>query len=77
MSEHVDNLEANSEALKLIRQEKADAFTQGIKATSLALMAVLKAKVAVGVITDELGENILNSVGDYLNKAFAALPEDK
>ena len=55
--------------------ERVAAFYDGVRATSLALMAVLKSKVAVGLLTDELAQRVLEDTGAYIINAIEELPE--
>ena len=57
-------------------KERVEAFYGGVKATSLALMSVLKTKVAVGIITDELAQRIFEETGKYLTDSIDELPEE-
>lgn len=57
--------------------ERVNAFMAGVQATSLALMAVLKKKTAVGLLTEELARKIFADVGFYIAEAIEELPEEQ
>lgn len=50
---------------------------EGVRATSLALMAVLKRKTAIGLLTEDLSKRIFEDTGVYLGDCLEALPAEK
>ena len=58
-------------------QDRARAFVGGVEAAAHALRAVLKRKVAVGIITDVAAQSIFEGVGNEIDRALDMLKEDR
>lgn len=70
-----DGVHLDQETIEAAPKERVEAFMGGVKATSLALMAVLKSKVAVGLLSPELSQRIFEDVGSYLDRAFDGMSD--